>query len=442
MELSQKIEELIKAGIETVRVTYSDIHGTYRGKEVMLQAFAEAAGDGFNFAAANLVDGLDGVPTEGPGMPAERGFPDMLVKPVLPTLRILPWKRNTAWCLGHVQPVEGADQLSPRCLLESVLKEFAEIGLTPIIAPELEFYLFREGEGGKLERYVDRHAMVYTVGQRADPEGVIQEMLKYAYRLGLNATVANHEFGRGQFEINLKHGEAMETADRAFLFKAMVKEIAAHQGLLATFIGKPLNDDEGSGLHLHVSLENKDGKNIFHDPEADDGLSTMARHFLAGVLAHAPAATAFLAPTINAYRRFATGELAPAFANWGYENRLTFVRVPHERGKATRFEIRLADGSANPYLLAAVTLAAGLDGLRRKPELSPPVEGAIIGPGTGSPIPSTLEGSLAALREDTTLQKIIGAALVDAFLLLKEAEIKRFNAYVTNWEINEYIWHL
>ena len=169
---------------------------------------------------------------------------------------------------------------------------------------------------------------------------------------------ANHEFMNSQYEINLQHAPALTASDRAFRLKCAVKDVAAMHGLVATFMGKPFNDQGGSGFHFHFSLD-RDGSNAFADGDDPDGVSEEFRHFTAGVMAHAQALTAFLNPTINAYRRLVPDSLAPTHANWGWDNRTAFVRVPPERGGATRVEVRVGDGSANPYLAEAAILFAG-----------------------------------------------------------------------------------
>ena len=435
-------EELRSRGVDMIRLLYSDIHGIYRGKDFVVDVYDQVAEHGMNFAAANLVDGINGDPLEGEGTFADLGFPDMTVLPVPESLRQIPWRSTTAWCLGKVADGSMGAEYSSRSLLERVTSLCTDRGYRPIVAPEMEFYLFREDDAGLVTRYIDRHAMVYSVGERADPEYVVRDMLKAAHKLGLEVTASNHEFGRGQYEINMNHGGALATADRTFMFKAMAKEMAATRGLLATFMGKPLNHDEGTALHLHISMLDEEGNNVFADDRSADGISDVGHSFCAGILDHAPALTAILAPTVNAYRRLATGALSPTFANWGYDNRLAFVRVPDERGLATRFELRLADGSTNPYLLVAAAVLAGLLGVEQQLEPPAPIRTVRdIGPASGKAIPRSFDASLAALRDDAELRERMGR-IADTFIAVKEAEIARFNAHVTDWELREYIWHL
>ena len=210
-----------------------------------------------------------------------------------------------------------------------------------------------------------------------------------------------------QYEINLRHTDALRAADRAFRLKSAVKDIAAQHGLVATFMGRPFNDQGGSGAHLHVSLEPGSSATRSTRRRRSTASSAELRAFTAGVLAHAPGLMALLNPTINAYRRIQPDSLAPTHANWGWDNRTTFVRIPPERGGATRVEIRVADGAANPYLAIAAVLAAGAHGVREGLTPPPPVDGdayradrELLGPA----LPASLDAALDALEGDTVLQ--------------------------------------
>jgi glutamine synthetase len=258
----------------------------------------------------------------------------------------------------------------------------------------------------------------------------------------MEAFAFNHEYMNSQYEINLRHADALTAADRAFRLKSAVKDVAAQHGLVATFMGKPFNDQGGSGTHLHISLE-RDGANAFAGDE--DGVSGELRAFTAGVLAPATALMAFLNPTINAYRRIQPDSLAPTHANWGWDNRSTFVRIPPERGGGTRVEIRVGDGSANPYLAIAAVLAAGAHGIRDGLVPDEPIVGDAYRADTalaGAPLPDTFEAALDALEADALLREALGAPIVDTFLAMKRFEIERHRAWVSDWEIDEYLHHL
>jgi glutamine synthetase len=315
--------------------------------------------------------------------------------------------------------------------------------VSPVVGPELEFYLCEPDASDPRgwRPYAGQDSAVYTVGDLADPRGTLSKMLDAAVELELGAIAAAHEYGRSQFEINLRHSDALDSADRAFRFRAMVKEIAARDGLLATFMGKPFNDDEGSGFHLHVSLVDSEGVNTGESSDGDHGLTPVMRHFIAGVMAHGRAMMVFFNPTVNAYRRISAEALVPTRVCWGHDHRMALVRVPKERGAATRLELRLGDGTANPYLAYAAAMAAGLDGIRRELELPEPVEGMIYDlpdEALGDTLPSTFAEALEALRADPVMIEAIGPQLIDTFETIKASELERFRAWVTDWEFAEY----
>jgi glutamine synthetase len=221
----------------------------------------------------------------------------------------------------------------------------------------------------------------------------------------------------------------------------MVKEMAARDGLLATFMGKPFNGDEGSGFHLHISFEDGDGNNICGDAEQPHGLNALTRHFIAGVLEHGPAMMVFFNPTVNAYRRISAEALVPTRLCWGHDHRMTLVRVPKERGSACRLEIRLGDGTANPYLAYTAAMAAGLDGIRRELEPPEPLAGWIYDlpdEQLGGHLPATFQEALEALRADPVMTEAMGEKLIGTFETIKAAELERFRAWVTDWEFAEY----
>ncbi len=434
-------DRLEENGIEVVRLQYADLHGISRGKDLPVSVFAHALEEGIGFVEAimtvdlrhNVVAGFEG------------GFPDLLARPDPSTLVELPWDPGVAAVVCDlVDPVSGEPHpLDSRGALKRQLAFFAELGLEPIVGPELEFYLCEPdaAEPRGFRPYADQVSPVYTVGGVSDPRGTVRRMLDAAVRLGLGAVASAHEYGRSQYEINLRHGAALDSADRAFRFKSMVKELAALDGLRATFMGKPFNGDEGSGFHLHVSLVDAEGENACADPDGEAGLAAHTRHFIAGVLEHAPAMMVFFNPTVNAYRRISAEALVPTRVSWGHDHRMTLVRVPRERGAATRLEIRVGDGTANPYLAYAAALAAGLDGIRRELEPPAPIEGMIYDlpeDAQGLALPATFQEALEALHADEVVSEALGAPLVETFETIKGHELERFRTWVTDWEFEEY----
>jgi glutamine synthetase len=435
------VSELGAAGIRVVRLQYPDLHGVCRGKDIPVGAFEHAVHEGVGFVEAIMTVDLRHNVIAG----FEQGFPDIRARPDLSTLAPLPWDPRVAVCICDLYDSIG-DQpyaVDPRGALRRVLAGFDELGVAPVMAHELEFYLC-EPDPSAPNGYRPHAAMdspPYTVGYLADPRGTMGTMLDAAIDLGLDVVAACHEYGRAQYEINMHHGRALGAADRAFRFKDMVKELAARDGLLATFMGKPFNADEGSGLHLHVSLADAQDRNACDDPDGVDGLAAVARSFLAGVLDHAKAVMALLNPTVNSYGRIHPEALVPTRVCWGHDHRMALVRVPPERGAAARLETRLGDGTANPYLASAAVLAAGLDGIKRKLEPPKPIEGFLYElpeEEQGEPLPTSFNGTLDALSADAVIVEALGERLVDTFKMIKAAELERFRSWVTDWEFAEY----
>jgi glutamine synthetase len=267
-------------------------------------------------------------------------------------------------------------------------------------------------------------------------------MLRQLRDARLQVTAANHEFSPGQFEINLGHSEMCDAADRSFRLKSAVQEIARQQDLLATFMAKPFNDEGGSGFHVHASLSDDAGSNVFGDTDAPDGISAAGRHAIGGVLRHARALSALLNPTINSYKRFGPDTLAPWLIDWGLDNRSAMVRIPPERGPSARMEVRLGDATANPYLAMAAVGAAVYLGLKDKVEPAPKLEGYGYDPEAAEMLPARLSDALDALEGDDALGDVLGGYFVGSFLAYKRNEIERFERHVTDWEFREYAYHL
>jgi glutamine synthetase len=429
--------------ITSVRVLYPDLHGVARGKDVPIGELDHAIEKGLCFCSAVMGTDLRHTPVIG----AESGYPDLVARPDLSTMQALPWEPGVASCLSDLEPADGGAPIAdPRGAVRRAAAAIAELGYDAIVGPELEFFLLERDTSAPrgVRRRIDQLSMVYTVGPQADPGGLVRGITEQLSRIGLEVFAVNHEFMNSQYEINLRHAPALVAADRAFRLKSAVKDIAAQHGLVATFMGKPFNDQGGSGTHLHLSLS-RDGSNAFADPNQDHGASRELRAFSAGVLAHAPALMAFLNPTVNAYRRIQPDSLAPTHANWGWDNRACFIRIPPERGGATRAELRVGDGAANPYLAIAAVLAAGAHGLEEDLEPPPPVAGdayraapELIGPA----LPTTLDAALDALEADARLTEALGPEIVQTFLAVKRFECERHRAWVSDWEIDEYLTHL
>lgn len=446
-DLAETRRILETQGIDVVRLIFTDLLGITRSKDLLVSQLERAAAHGPAFCQGTWVTSTRGdVLDAGAGTGSiEDGLPDMISKLDTDTIRPIPWLPGVAYAIADIDNPDGSrSEIAPRAVLRSVLDEYDKLGLTPVCGPELEFYFAQRTEDG-WERVLNKTGRVYTTGAAVDPDGHYLHLLRMLDQLNIGAFAGNHEFCPSQYEINLWHSEAMDAADRTFLFKTAIKDVTAERGILGTFLGKPWNDEGGSGFHLHFSLTDADGVNLMHDGAGE--LSTLARQMIAGVLAHAPALAAFTNPTVNAYKRLGPDTLAPYRADWGYDNRATMVRVPPERGQGTRLELRIGDGTANPYIVIAVVLAAALDGI--KGQLTPPEasEGWAYMDESRPVLPMTLEAALDALDADAGLREHLSVPFIDVFTVMKRDEVARYKdavddpetREVTRWELEEYI---
>jgi glutamine synthetase len=440
--VSAEIDRLRAAGVDVIRVSYPDLIGVDRGRDVLLDVLPSVMAHGLAFCRAvyHTSPVGDVVPVAG-GL--DQGLPDIEIFPDLSTLTPLPWEPHAAWCLGDAMLPGGTPAPeAPRTVARRVASRLAGLGYSLVCGPELEFYVCQQGADGAWRRYADEPGNVYVVGRKGDPQGLLLHMLRQLRDAELAVTAANHEFSPGQFEINLGHSDLVDAGDRSFRLKSAVQEIARHRGLMATFMAKPFNDEGGSGFHVHVSVNDESGTNVFGDPAGGDGLSAVGRHAIGGVLAHAPALSALLNPTINSYKRFGPDTLAPWLIDWGLDNRSAMVRVPPERGAAARMEVRLGDATANPHLAMAAVGAAVYLGLTDKTEPPEKLSGYGYDPSRSAILPMRLADALDALEADSALTEVLGEYFVRSFLAYKRNEIERFERYVTDWEYREYAYHL
>jgi glutamine synthetase len=435
----ERLRLLRRRGIETVIVAGADTHGIMRGKRVPIAELDRAVESGIALCEviwALPVDEREPVaaPAGHAGYFPRDGYPDMLALPDLETARVVPWHDRTALMLCDFVDRDGsAIPLSPRAVLRSVVERAGSMGFEPIVGVELEFYVLRETPPSVLAKRpsqlvaVDERPAVYGVvaGSRHEPFAAsVRETLR---RYGLAVEACNPESGPGQFEINLRAAPALQAADEAFLLKSAVKEVAAGQGLLATFMAKPRSDWPGSSCHLHLSLR--------------DGTSATTRHFIGGLLAGMAELSAIFAPTPNSYRRLTPYSWAATTATWSVDNRSAGLRaIPSDDG-ATRVEHRQAGADANPYLAGAAALAAGLDGVERCCEPPPPVDGDVYALPTGAvpPLPATLAEATDLLERSALARDWLGDDVVDHCVAMRRAELAAQAAAVTDWEISRYL---
>ncbi|HKE81538.1 MAG TPA: glutamine synthetase family protein [Solirubrobacteraceae bacterium] len=426
----ERLRLLRRRGIETVILAGADTHGIMRGKRVPIAELDRAAEDGVALCEviwALPVDEVEPVrrPPGHAGWFPRDGYPDMLAVPDLDTARVVPWHDRTALVLCDFTAQDGsAVPVAPRAVLRSVLERARAMGVEPIVGVELEFYLLREtprsvlGKRPSQLEAVDERPSVYGVVAGSRHEGFAGAVRERLREFGLAVEACNPESGPGQFEINLRAAPALQAADEAFLLKSAVKEVAARQGLLATFMAKPRSDWPGSSCHLHLSLG--DGADM--------------RHFIGGLLAGMAELTALLAPTPNSYRRFVPHSWAATTATWGTDNRSVGVRA-----LATRVEHRQAGADANPYLAVAAALAAGLEGVRREREPPAPVDGDVYALPDAPPLPATLAEATDLLERSALARDWLGADAVEHCVAMRRAELAAQAEAVTDWETARYL---
>ncbi len=417
-----------------IRALFPDHHGLARGKYLPISQ----AERGTRHCITLFALAFDRTMVPAPGSRLLEGLPDCDLEFSMADVRP-GWEDGTGVVVGdlsfHGQPLS----ISPRHALRRAISDWDALGYTAKVGIELEAFVMQpDGKGGWTE-WDTPGAYVYGTGPAVDPSGLLDEIMSTADRCGLPIESINSEYDTPQFELTLTYGDALAAVDNIFLFKLMAREIATRHGLLLTYMGKPFADRGGSGFHVNLSLE-KNGQNAMHDPKAEDGLSSLAHQCIAGMIEHFEATAALCAPTVNAYKRLRPAQLAGYWANWGYDHRGASVRIPYERGKATRLEHRMADGAANPYLATAAVLQAARLGFEAK--LIPPApeeQDCLEHQSTTRHVPDNLELALNALEADEQFINAIGADLVGQFVAVKRAEWDKFTAAVTDWELKYYM---
>lgn len=368
---------------------------------------------------------------------------DMICQPDPSTVRMVPWwdKEPTAQVIYDCFEADGVTphRYTPRNVLKRVLKMYEDLGLRPVVAPEVEFYLVKKNANpnDELAPPVGRSGrpesarQSYSIDALNDFDPLFEEMYDFCEAQNLDVDTMIHESGRCQMEINFEHGDAMDLADQVFFFKRTLREVAMRHGVYATFMAKPMEHEPGSAMHIHQSLiDIKTGDNVFSDGEG--GYTETFMNYLGGMQKYVPAAMTFYAPNVNSYRRFAPDIAAPINLKWGYDNRTTGLRVPLGPPAAARIENRFPGSDANPYLAIAATLACGLLGMREKATPTEPYEGCAFN--EGIELPRTLVEAGALLEDCEPLKEVIGKPFATAYAAVKRAEYEEFAKVVSSWE--------
>lgn len=441
----EDVNKLIKEyGIEMIRLEFVDLNGVNRGKLLPADMIDEVFENGIAFAAAIMAVGFDGNVAEVKGI-SEYNYDDMKVIADPSTFVVLPYLEKTALIIGDLYYHHKPMTQGPRSFLKRMIKEYQAMGLNPIAASEIEFFLFNKTENGEFTPYTDKTGNCYTSNTRVDPKGILSSFTKTFKEMDFKVLYMNHEFYPGQFEYNWSHSQALRNADESTIFKSVCKDIAETEDMFVTFMAKPKDDNGGSGCHFHVSLNGMENdENLFYDKDGEEGMSELMRHFVGGVIKHAKSLTAFLSPTINCYKRYKPDSFAPYYIGWGYDNRTTYIRIPEERGKATRVEVRAASAASNPYLALGGILAAGLDGIKNNIEPPEIIKTDLYHDSSKQSdiVPRSLYRALAELEKDEWLCQCIGQDLINNFLAIKQLEVESFTNAVTDWEWKNYSYHI
>jgi glutamine synthetase len=472
-EAAEEIRKRIEAdGVKLIRVAWADPHGASRAKLLTTSAFLSALRDGHNINVATTTLDASGarvfssfVRGGGMGLDEMTGSPNLVIVPDPATFRVLPWEPQVGWVLCDEYFTTGVPfHFSPRRGLRNQLRRLQERGMRCRIGLEVEWYLLR------LDDAPLTHDDIGAPGLRARAPRTLPVEPGYSFhsetnfdamqaplmqvadaceRLGLPLRSIENEWGPGQVECTFDPADAMQAADNMVLFRTATRQVCRRMGYLATFMAKPmLKGFYSSGWHLHQSLTDAEGENLFA-PRQGEVLSALGRHYLAGLLQHAVAATVFANPTVNAYRRFRANSLAPDRLVWGIDHRGVLLRVLASAGDpASRIENRLGEPSANPYLYIASQIATGLDGIDKARDPGPPDTDPYL---TERPLlPKSLPAALEALEASPLLREAFGEMFVKYYLALKRTEAGRVAAYlkeqglspaddnVTAWEHDEY----
>ncbi len=424
--------------IKFVDLQFTDVVGIVKNVTIPVAQLTDALDHGTWF---------DGSSIEGFARIAES---DMYLSPDASTFAVLPWlsgEQATARLICNVFTPNGQAFIGdPRSVLNRVIGEAEKMGFVYNTGPELEFFLLRRhADGSILPPSPSDLAGYFDV--TTDLGSVIRrQMVTALAAFGINVEAMHHEVASGQHEIDFRYSHALQTADNAVTFRIVLKTLAQQNGLYATFLPKPFRGISGSGMHVHQSLLYKaNGSNAFADPGDSHGLSTIAKQFIAGQLAHARGMCAILAPLVNSYKRLVPGYEAPVYISWARINRSALIRVPRAHQiEATRIELRCPDPSCNPYLAFAVMLAAGLDGIKRGLSVPDATDENLylVEPSrraTLQTLPGSLDAALHELENDSVIREALGNHVYERFVNAKRLEWEDYQLEVTAWELNKYL---
>lgn len=434
-------------GVRQVKIGGVDVDGVWRGKYVSVEKFLSACKSGLGFCDVvfgwDITDELlDNTRVTG----WHTGYPDGHAKVDMSTGRIIPWEPDTAaFLLDFVNPDGSPFEPSPRQLLQKINARAKEMGFQPKFGAEYEFFIFKETPQSLKEKGYERLTPLtpgmfgYSWLRTSLNAPLVHALIDGCRDFGLELEGFHTETGPGVFEAAIRYDDLEKAADKAALFKTVVKEICSRHGLTACFMAKVNEKLPGCSGHIHQSLWSlKSHDNVFHDPDARDGMSTTMRHYIGGLLELMPELTALYWPTVNTYKRSVENTWAPVTATWGKENRTTAVRVIGDSPKSMRIEYRQTAADMNAYVGMAVSLAAGLWGIEN--EVEPPEPCSGNGYSAEAPmLPRSLREAVTLLKESKRARQILGEEFVDHYVRTRDWEARRYERAVTNWELERYM---
>lgn len=433
-EITQIIAE---KDIKFIRMQFTDIFGQLKNVAITASQIEKALNNGIM---------VDGSSIEGFVRIEES---DQYLYPDLDTFTVLPWRPKQGRVARLICDVHnpGGTQFvgDPRGVLRRAIQRAADMGYVFNVGPECEFFLFKTDESGRCTIETDDEAGYFDLGPLDHGEPSRREICIALEKMGFEVEASHHEVAAGQHEIDFKYSEALRAADNIMTFKLAVKTIAQKNGLHATFMPKPLQGVNGSGMHTNMSLF-KDGKNIFFDSNGKHQLSKEAYSFIAGILAHVRSFAAITNPLVNSYKRLIPGYEAPCYLAWSASNRSALVRIPAARGQSTRVELRSPDPSCNPYLALAACLTAGLDGIERglvqEDEITDNIfamtDETISEQGIQC-LPRTLDEAIQELKSSELMRETLGEHVFTQYIEGKEAEWASYHDHVSQWECDRYL---
>ena len=440
MDAKELFERVRADEIVFVSLQFTDIMGTVKSVSIPVKRLKEAVERGVWF---------DGSSIEGFTRIHEA---DMFLVPDLVTYQVLPWSdpsRRRARIFCDVYSTNGEPFIGdPRSVLKKATKKAAEMGYTYYCGPEVEFFLFNNQEGATTPVPHDV-AGYFDFSPRDKAHAVRADIVRALMDMGIDVEASHHEVAAAQHEIDFEYADAVTAADHVITLKYTVKAVAQTHDLVATFMPKPLYGINGSGMHVHQSLQDKSKKNVFFEESGQFRLSDLAHHFVAGQLSHAKALAAIVAPTVNSYKRLVPGYEAPVYICWAQINRSALIRIPRYspgREQSTRVELRCPDPSCNPYLAFAAMLETGLDGIRNKQNPPDPVSDDVYEYSSAEldehgiqTLPATLGEALVELGSDSLVRGALGEHVYEVFHRAKSTEWEDYRLQVSDWERRQYL---